>query len=458
MNTFSRIVHSKNSQTALIALLVATLSLLAAWYISVGSYVIFLILAAIVGLAILVRWPGFAMTVVYPLFWIFWTYIIPGVGRIERLIGLVGLAGLLMILPRQRTSLRFPSLWLPIGIFLFLLGYLVAWLFNPNSLASEFVGITLRVVFLFLTYFHIRTRSQISQAGWLLVLSSLFACTITLVANITLGFGFFRLYGGAQNLVQRFGIFSHPALASTLAASTAVLLFTTYSQAKGKFLRIVVVVLSLFMLWMAFVSQYRRELLITILILLVYLVLDRRAGIQRPAWYMLIGSALFFIFIFLPNSPVLQDRLANETIFVIQGTETRIVSFQAGVKAFLQNPLGYGPGMYASTARDLLGSGYYSWQYYSYNVFTSIAVEGGVISLIGMCILLATTLRESLRLRASVDGSEGWILRSAPALLIVILIWFVFGNAIDVSLPWYIIGLILSAIRLAKETSMEKLA
>jgi hypothetical protein len=435
--------------------LLAVLTLLAAWSIAAGLLLPLLVVALIPALLLFARWPSISITVIYPLAWIFWTYTVPVIGSIERLIGLMGLAGLLLLILRQRVSLRFPSKWIAIGIFLFLLGYLVAWLLNPNSVASEFVGITLRMVFLALAYFHIRTPSQVSQVSRLMIISALFASSVTLAANITLGFGYYRLYGGAQNLVQHFGIFSHPALASTFAAAPGVLLLTTYSEAKHKSRRLLIALFSLYILWMAFISQYRRELLITLVLLMVLFVLDRRAGIRRPAWLMLIVSTLFFLLIFLPNSTVFQRRLTNETIHVIQGTETRILNFEAGLSAFLHNPLGYGPGMYASTARHILGSGYYNWQYYSYSVFTSVAVEGGVIALLGICILLTSTLWESVRWRASAEGPENWVLRSAPALLLVILIWFVFGNAIDVGLPWYIIGLILSAVRSAKENARD---
>ena len=251
--------------------------------------------------------------------------------------------------------------------------------------------------------------------------------------------------------MQHFGLFAHPAMAATFATAPAVLLLATYSQVLERRRRFVIILFSLYLLWMAFVSQYRRELLVTIILLLILFVVDQRANLKRPAWTMLTGSMLFFFFILLPNSSVLQYRLDNETVQIVQGTETRILNFKAGMKAFFQRPLGYGPGVYESAVYNILGSGYHSWEYHSYNVFTSVAVEGGVISLLGICIFLSSTLLESLRWRESAEGPEGWILRSAPGLLAIIFIWFMFGNAIDVSLPWYMIGLILSAVRLEKE-------
>lgn len=455
MREHSEIKRLSYLKSGLIFLLVSAIMILEGWSISQVSYIPVPILIAMIGFLVLVRWPGIAMTVIYPLAWVFWTYQIPGFGGIERAIAYIGIIGIFAGLQHFGTSYRLPSIWIGIGVFMSVLGYLIAWALNPGGSASELISLILHLGFLYLAYFHIRTRSQLNLAGWLFIVSSLFACTITLIANITLGLGFYRLFGGDQALIQRFGVLSNPALASTFVGAPAVLFFTTYKKMQGKFKQILIPLVSLYMFWMAFISQYRRELLITILLVLLTLVIDRRAGLRRPAWILLITSALVFGALLLPSSSVLLQRLNNETSSVVQGSETRIVNFRAGMIAFLQNPLGYGPGMYESVAYNILGQGYYSWEYHSYNVFIAVAVDGGVIALAGIIILFVSIFIQSLQENGQPNSPESWILRSSPAILLVVFIWFTFGNAVDVGLPWYLMGLILSAVRLAKETSQS---
>lgn len=410
------------------------------------------ILAAIILVVLLqARWPGAVMTIIYPLVWAFWSYNIPAIGKVDRLIGIIGIVGFLFMLPRQHNLGGFPSKGIVPGMFLFLLGFLVAWMFQPESSTSEFLGNINRLVFLFLAYQLIRTGEDIKQVSWLYIASGLFACILTLLASYYFGLGYTRIWNGSQMLLNNFGVLATPALNANFAIAPAALLFVTYQNDTRKSLRYLIALGFSFMVVMAFFSQYRRELLISIPILLIFFALDRVANVQRPAMLLLFIFSLFFVFVLLPRSVVLQDRLETETGAVLDGTETRIMNFRAALTAFSQNPLGYGPGRYAGTIFNVIGPGYLSFQYNSYSVFTSVAVEGGAISLLGLLMILGATWSESMYWRKLADGPEGWVLKSAPILLVCILIWFTFGNALDLGLPWFIIGLILSSVRLAQQ-------
>lgn len=286
--------------------------------------------------------------------------------------------------------------------------------------------------------------------GRLLVIGGLFSSFLTLIANLLLGFGYFRSFGGVHLLESRFGIFSHAVLNGTFISFIAVLIFSSYSSINGSVKKGMVISAGIFVFLMAFVSQYRRELIITIGLLLLLFIVDRYSKINRQSLIMFIGLTIYFWFFALPGSTLLQDRLL-ETNTVLLGTDTRTLNFIAGFNALKLNLLGYGPGNYESVVYQILGGSYLSWQYSSYNVFMEIAVEGGIISLSGFVLMISSIFVVAYQERKQAGGPEGWILRASPGILLIILIWFTFGNAIDVSLPWYLFGMILAAVRLSRE-------
>lgn len=389
------------------------------------------------------------MVVYFPIAWYFWSFSIPEIGRVDRLIAIMGMVGMIFLALRDRITYSLPSKYFSIGVYLLFLGYLIAWFNHPNSSIVEFVGFGLRIIFLLLTYYLIQNRQQLLLVGRLLVIGGLIASVITLVANLQLGFGFFRSFGGAQLLESTFGIFSHIVLSGTFISFIAVLIFSSYSEFNSLVKKGMVISAGIFVFLMAFVSQYRRELIITIGLLMLLFIFDRYSKINRQSLIILIGLTVYFWFFALPGSTLLQDRLL-ETNSVLLGTDTRTLNFIAGINALKLNLLGYGPGNYESIVHQILGGSYFSWQYSSYNVFMEIAVEGGIISLIGFVLMISSIFIVAFQQRKFADGPEGWILRASPGILIIIMIWFTFGNAIDVSLPWYLFGIILAAVRLSR--------
>jgi O-antigen ligase len=114
--------------------------------------------------------------------------------------------------------------------------------------------------------------------------------------------------------------------------------------------------------------------------------------------------------------------------------------------------IGYGPSAYQQAIMPILGLGRRSFEYSPYNVFIWIAVEAGPPGILGITFILAGIFREAIKFRRQSDGVEQWILRCAPVLLLLIVIWYTFGNWWDLSLTWFLMGLILVAARLAKES------
>lgn len=417
-----------------------------------------LLTVGIVPIFLFLRIPSLPAVLIYPLTWIFWAYPIPGLGSPERVIGVLGILGIvLLVLRRERAhTLGMPALIIA-GMAILIGSYWVSWWLHADlPRAQEYmVSLIARVVFLFVIYNLLRTADHLRWAIRLLLIASLAAAVLTLAVSLIYGFGYNRDFVAASAASTGVGSLGLAVVMSAnFGTAPGILLLGLYPSVKKQVWRIAILMLAFFLFWMAFASQYRREILITLPLLLLFLIVDKSADLRRPAFWLLVVSFLLFFLVLLPFSMVLQNRLDYETQFVMAGTEPRIASFRAGLDAALQSPiLGYGPSSYAQTIMPLIGYGLPSWNYSPYNVFIWIVVEAGVLGLSGVLLILLGVFREANKCRNKATGVEGRVLRCAPALLLLIVIWFTFGNAWELSLPWFLMGLILAAARLAKEST-----
>lgn len=424
------------------------------WYVTThpGNTLPLLLAGGLAGLIILLRWPSSPVTFFYPLVWGFWSLTLPLVGRPDRLLALLGLAGFLILIQRKRLKLPILPPLILIGMILLMGSYLISWLWHSwLSEAQEMVvSFAMRLLFLYLVYFHIRTREQLKLTMKVFLTSSILMAVLTLAASLYGGFGFIRLPDQASRVQQLLGSFIHLVGSTGLVTASALLIAGLFPIARRKSEKTGVIFLSFFLLWMAFAAEFRREILITIPIILFILIADRKSRLRKPAIILSIASvALFFLFI-LPNSDILQNRLQTETIRILEGSETRIIGYEISLQAFLANPFGYGPNSYRSVAFDFLGPGFISYTYNSYSVFTLVAVEAGIFALFGVILILLGATVEALQSRNTAVNVEGWVLSSAPGLVLIVIIWFAFGQASQQSLPWFILGIILSANQIAK--------
>jgi hypothetical protein len=441
---------------------VCAVSLVSGWLVARGAFNQLVIgLIGVVILALTLIRPYFPMVVYYPFVWIYWAYIIVSIpligGRVERLVGFLGLAGLLLILQKQRSRLlQLPPL-VVIGSAILVFSYLLSWVTHawlPYA-GDTIVSLIARLIFLYLAFIHIQTRQQLRLFIVLLCVAATFAALLTLLASVLYGFGFARIPAQLDAFRQSFGPLGYlPVASATLGTAPALLLVCLFPNLKKNSQRLVLVAWVMFLFWMAFASQYRREILITVPIALLSLVLDRGAGVRRPALSMLLVAVVFFFLIVLPTD-VLQTRLQNETSAVLTGSEARLVSARVGLQAFFANPLiGYGPGAYHITAATILGGGEEArFEENPYNVFIWVAVESGVFGLLGLGLILLGVFIEALRSRSTAQDVEGWVSRSAPVLLVQIVIWFSFGNAYELSQPWFLMGMILAAARITQQNA-----
>ena len=425
--------------------------------IAAGRDTLYLILVGgTLAVAAVARWPSLPIVGYYPLIWIFWSYHIPGIGQPEKLIGVLAIFGILVMVLLKRYRLPALPPIVMIGLSFLLGSYLISWLTHiwlPD--AREYVvSLSARVILLYLVYFHLRTRNQLRRAVQLYIVAAVATAILTFVASLVYSFEFSRIPSQGSAIEQSLGpLFTQALYSARLAGPAGLLVLGLYPVAHNRRQKLAIMVLALFIFWMAFVSQFRREVLISVPLVLIFLTMGRTSRARQAAvWILLISVALLFL-VALPNWRTLQYRLHDETEDLLTGSEVRIRNLRAELTAIPRSPLiGYGPGAYARAIAPFLDPG--SRHLSGFNTFGWIAVEAGIFALAGFVLVLLGIYIESRKfLQVEASSVEAWVLRCAPVLLLQIVLWSSFGNAWVLSMPWFLMGVILSAARLARTGS-----
>jgi hypothetical protein len=412
---------------------------------------ILLMIAVIFGVVLLIR-PDFPMTVLYSLTWLFWAYNLPQIGgRLERIIGLMSIAGILVLFAGKRRQVLSPPILVVIGPGLLFGAFIFSGLLNSSSGTLAYViSLGTRILFLYLAFFLLSVSGNLRTAAGLMIITGFVGGLIILYWNAVWGIGFTRTYTGTLTAYTNLGQFWYSLLlGGNSLMFPAVLLIGFSALTRRRLYRYLALTGAVFLFAMAFLSQFRREILISAALVLIYLIVTNLNGLRKPAIWVFFLLGMFYLLLLNPL-PIFQERIA-ETKMVSAGTDPRMLSFQAGLKAFLDSPLfGTGPSSYESSAMRKMGPGYPSFYYHSYNVYIYFAVEAGVLGLAGLLITLYGVSRQIWRTEVDRPTPENWILISAPMIMIVMIVSFVFGNYYDMSLPWYLMGMILAAAYVAK--------
>jgi O-antigen ligase len=414
-----------------------------------NSYLLIMI-ASVLGVALLIR-PDLPMSILFPLVWLFWAYNLPLVGgRLERIIGLMSIAGILILFAGKRR--RVPSIppLVLIGPGLLFVAYLFSGLINSSSgTLANVISVGTRILFLYLAFLLLSAPGNLRTSAFLMILTGFIGGFIILYWNVLWGIGFTRTYTGALSAYSNLGQFWYSLLLGGNSLTIpAVLLIGFSSVTERRQYRYLALTGAGFLFAMAFLSQFRREILISAALVLVYLIVTNLNNLRKPAIWVLLLMSVFYILVLNP-SPLFQERIA-ETKMISAGTDPRLISFKAGLQAFLDSPLfGTGPSSFENSTLRTMGPGYPSFYYHAYNVFIYFAVEAGILGLAGLLITLCGVFYQMRRSRADPGSPQDWILISAPMVMIVILVSFLFGNAIELSLPWYLMGMILAAASLS---------
>lgn len=445
---------SESSPPGLIVAVTMLLTgVLFAQFLFPGTALYLLPVTIVILLFALVRWPSFPILVLYPITWVLGAYNVELVGgRVERIIAILGLAGALVSYDRFKRKLPLIPVSMKLGIAIMLGAYLVSWFANPDLPGADEMMISLvsRILFLTLVVFHVRNESDLKLLITVFLVSTFIACLATFWIGVEYGFGYIRDYELNKIVKQNVDpLIETISRNMNQATAAAILLIGFYPSIKRGRTKLLLVAAVLFIFWMAFSAEFRREILITIPVVLGYLYLDKRSGLSRIALPLLILSTILFFLVLLPESPILQERLERETPDVFERRESRLISFAAGVAAFGSSPLlGYGPGSYESVAFPRLPYDASPVARKPYNVFIWIAVEGGVFGLAGLLLLMGGVYAVGRRLRPTGKMFTDIIVRLAPLFVVLIAVWFSFGSSWDASIPWFLMGLILAARRM----------
>lgn len=418
---------------------------------------ILIILAGLFFAVFFLRFPESPITILYPLIWLFWSYNLPAIGgRLERIIGALAIAGIILLLVGRRQS--FPRLPGPalIGPAILIGTYALSGLINSISDPFEVVvSMLTRILFLYLAFFLLSEQNRLRLTANLLILSGFIGGALILYWNLKWGIGFFRTYQGMITARASLGEFWYSLLLGGNSLTIPAVLLIQKSSTSQK--RIYPLLGAGFLFAMAFFAQFRREILITFALLLLYLLITNLNNLRKPALALLLLGGIFYAFVLLPSA-VFQERVA-ETTRVAAGTDPRLISFQAGIKSFLESPiLGTGPSSYQLAAARQIGGNLPLVYYQSYNVFIYFAVETGIIGLGGFLLTLYGVFRQISHAKTDPLPPQGWIMGSAPMIMIVTIVSFLFGNYYDMSLPWYLMGMILAAASLPETNPVTELA
>lgn len=410
--------------------------------------------------------PSLPVVVFYPLFWCAWSYTLPRLGKPDAVIGYLALgAAVIHVVVRRYPLPKLPTLTV-IGMWLLFGGYAISWLlFQSFSQGLEFfVSLATRLIFMYLVFLQVRTAAHLRLALSIYLASCAFISLLVLYISIRYGFGFSRVYGLPELITSNIGDFWYKlAFGFSLGGASGLLLMGLYPLVRQLYQRWLIIIGVLFLSWMVFASQYRRESLISFVIMFFLLSISRVGNVRRPALGILIIAAGLFFAALLPNSPILQERLGRESDIARAGDELRQVSFRGGVEAFLDSPIlvGSGPGSYPRVVTPRVEPRYYlAYSLHrvdAFNVFIWIAVEGGAIALAGFVLILFGVYRQArVASQWNSKGIEDWVLRCAPVLILQIILWSTFGNSWEVSIIWFLLGLILAAARLAEQNATSQ--
>jgi hypothetical protein len=383
-------------------------------------------------------------------FWITTANISSQIGRPETALTILGLAAV----PFAKQGDNRISFALPLAVTAGIVGllgtYILAFLANsPDDWGTTFViALAGRVAFMWIAYILLQNRMLLHRAYWLLVASSCAAAAWALVVTARYGMGVGRT--STLNLQEWLGTVQATVFSSAQMAPVGAILLLSATPYFGRRLRVAAGVISLSIFFLAYASFFRRELLITVPILLVALQVRGAKVDRRIVLTALIAVLGGVIWEFSRETSVLHMRMREEGVGFISRDETRVTTAKAQLQAVIEAPiLGYGAGNHASA----IGRYAPATEYFlsGFNIYGWLAVEGGVLCLVSYLVILWHTFRISLRPAAGrEDSPEAAVIRAGPILVLQVGLWGLFGNAWEVPLAWFLLGMVLAAAEISR--------
>ena len=384
--------------------------------------------------------------------WYLGWVIVPGIGRPEKLVVVIGMLAVPVAIG-CRSKVPPTMVWM--GLVGLLGTYVLSYYANdPSPEGLDLViSLTARVLFLWICFVNLQNAIILQRAVWLLICSSLVSAGVALAVMAKYGVGIGRLDPvGLEATLDPF-TFSTFASAQLATMGGLLLLGTAWTlTSRGK--RLAATAGSLVIFGTAYLCYFRREHLISIPVLLLTFALGGDRSLRRRAlaatFVAIVGFAAVAVWDYSREESVLQTRIESEFGGgVVDPVETRLTNFQAELKAIADRPLrGFGAGTHTAAIAPYAQPGERFLS--SFNLLAWLAVEGGLPCAFSYLVLLMGVGRVVWRYRLLPgSGPHALILRCGPVLVLQIVLWGIFGNAWDLPLGWFVLGLILAAARLA---------
>lgn len=378
---------------------------------------------------------------------------LPMVGRIEKPLLVLGAVAIPLALGTSRLVTAALPPMVGIGLVGILVSYAASFLMNPPAFdGSDYVqGLAGRVFFVWIVYVLLQNRILLRQAFWLLAMSSVAVAAFAVFILFRNGIGFGRIAG--NDLPDLMGPIPLALFGSVQTATIGAVLLLGATATLSGGLRRWTPIAAFTIFAAAYLSFIRREFLFTIPIVLIGLQLTAggvttRASLIRRSVFLVIGLVAVFGWEYSRADSVLEMRMESEIGGFVSPDEARITTSSAQVYAIMERPLlGYGAGNHAQAIaphappKEIYLAGF--------NVYGWLAVEGGLPCLVSYLLLLLGVWQQTWRYRGvSGASAEAVVLRCGPVLVLQIVLWGTFGNAWDITLSWFVLGMILAAARL----------
>ena len=402
--------------------------------------------------------PGFFMILLYPLGITYSSFGVP-VGpvtlSVERVVVLVVLAGILMHSLRSRVY--FPSLPGPLilGAICLLLAPLPSFLAHSstNTAGATFAYLSLlqKIGFGYLTIMFITDERRLRIAVRALIASYTISSVIGVVIVIATGdLGVHRFAHVPSALEEHLRPFLGELQLPVIAA---IFCFAEVNFSRTSRQRTAWGALAALMLFASTLTLRRQMLLnVPLAALSVFMITRGRPRMVSGLVLALLvmGGALFL----LPSHPW-QLRLSEP---IDAEHDTRTILLRAGIAAWQTSPI-IGTGLTSYTEASRSASDIFPHteffsreQISSHNSFLLFLVEGGAVALMGLLAFIASMAVVLYRGSQVIPSSYAeTICRFAPLAFLQIMVFWWFGDHIILNALWFMLGLFVSAILIARK-------
>lgn len=212
-------------------------------------------------------------------------------------------------------------------------------------------------------------------------------------------------------------------------------------------------------LLVAYTLVFRRAVFIYTVAAVAVLALHGRTKVRLWSIGILSAAALIFGLVILPASVFWQYRWEEETVVQLsEGSDPRQQLLEASWEAWHDAPvLGHGLDMYDTVMQRYLGlltAFEPGSMIAAHNSFALVAVELGAVGLLALLLFLGALVKELWAAdRSRAPGYTGQLMAMWPVLFGQVMMWWVFGSGLYLTLSWFLLGMLAGIASLANSVT-----